>query len=184
MRKTPRFSRDPERASRVHHPTLLQRSLALRISLQRCSHQDPPHPHSLLNGALSLDNDFARWYRELPTGYFECQALGRDTTINIWRVHQILVQDVLIHYYYGMEKAMAQPACFDREVNQCMAKAHDNIDAILESAPYYSRTRDSSGWPNNATSVKGILYHLTYSYAIHARYRVMHAADEATDTHY
>lgn len=162
---------------------LLQRNLELRISFQEYSRRDPGDLHTLLNEALSLDNDLAAWYEGLSQDYLECRALGRDNTINMWRVHQIVMQDVLVHCYYSMEKAMGQPKCFDPQVNECKAKAQECIDAILQSTPYISSTASTSNTPSKATSARMVLHHMTFSFVTHAPYRSDIAADKVTDTH-
>lgn len=164
---------------------LLQRNLELRLSFQDCLRRDPENLHTLLSEALSLDNDLVAWYRTLSPEYFQCQALGRDNVINMWRVHQIVVQDVLVHCYYSMEKAMGQPKCFDHQVDECKAKSQESVEAILQSTPYSPTTEGSSSSnpPSKATSARMVLHHMTYSFVTHALHRSGLVADEATDTH-
>lgn len=160
---------------------LLQRTLELRISFQILLRQDPGNLHTLLNEALSLDKDLDGWYKTQPLEYFESQALGRDNMINMWRVHQVVVQDVLVHCYYSMEKAIGQPRCCDPQVDECKAKAQENIDAILHSTPYSPPTKGSPSNPRSKATSRLVLHHMTFSFVTPAPYVSGFAANDVTD---
>jgi hypothetical protein len=148
---------------------LLQQSLELRCALQ--SHSQPQGPSQdlgsmfiLMNEALRLENGFAAWHRKLPADHPDSHALGKDTLINIWRVHQILIQDVLVRCYYAMEVATGQLGCYDRLVDACMAKSQVMIDAILDSAPYDTPiTNGASTQPASNAAIRTVFYHMTFS---------------------
>ena len=147
---------------------LLQRGLGLRILFQYTyAHTTPgaAQVHDLLKQALALKLDLAQFHNSLPDNYAR-EDLGART-LNIWRVHQILVQDVLVQCYYSLEEGNNQPKSYDSQVVQCMADAQAAINAILASTPYnhITNTTKQGDVPHDASpAIRKMLNSMTYSF--------------------
>jgi hypothetical protein len=146
---------------------LLHRGLELRIALQESiSHSEIPQSHASVTShkleCEALENDFTIWYNELPDDRKQTKDGYLLLTLNIYRVHMILLQDALVRCYQRLNRLDQTSGQYEEEIEECVEKAQGYVETMCNSMPY-SFLPDDPIIEETENSGKRILHHLSYS---------------------
>ena len=160
-----------------HEPTyrllpLLHRGVMLRVTalkLYRSPSElmDASLISSLLASGQILEEDLLTWTRKLPPNWPSHNHLYEVLSVNLFRVHRILLQDLFIRCRQRIDQLQGTDS--EHEIQENVQNAQELVDEICSTVPYdFEHDNLGSRKPEIRPAVipnpeTKIMYHITFS---------------------